>query len=219
MKRWVIEHGLLLVNAALFLIFLVGTALTGWQVANNELTEHGDAPETLAAYLSSGQFAGAVFENWESEFLQMGAYIVLTVFLFQKGSSETKRIGTAAPEDEDSRQHRDDPRAPGPVHRGGLALKLYESSLLILFAALFVASVVAHAIGVATAYSEDQALHGQPGVDAIQYLGTSQFWYESFQNWQSEFLAVAVLVGSAVYLRQRGSPESKRVAAPHDEPG
>jgi hypothetical protein len=216
MGTWLKEHGLLLVNLALFVIFLAGMAVTGWQVSNEELMEHGAAPESFGAFLTSGDFYEAIFENWESEFLQMGAYVVLTVFLFQKGSSESKTIGQPAPQDEDPHKHRNDPKAPGPVHRGGLALLIYENSLLILFAVLFVASFVAHAISGAAAYSEEQALHGEPGVTASEYVRTSQFWFESFQNWQSEFMVVAVLVGAAVYLRQRGSAESKPVHTPHD---
>ena len=212
------EHGLLLVNVALFLIFLIGMALTGWQVSNEELLEHGAPAQGFAQFLGSGDFAEAVFENWESEFLQMGAYVVLTIFLFQKGSSESKPLD-GAPQDEDPRKHAKDPDAPWPVRHGGFVLVLYENSMLILFALLFVLSFVAHAIGGAAAYSEEQALHGNPGVTPIEYLGGSQFWFESFQNWQSEFMVVAVLVLAAVWLRQRGSSESKPVAAPHAETG
>ncbi|QNO37323.1 hypothetical protein H4J02_12940 [Protaetiibacter sp. SSC-01] len=216
---WSRHHGLVLVNAALFAIFLVGMTLTGWQVANDEAIQHGMAPEGLGAYLASGDFWEAVSENWESEFLQMASYVALTVFLFQKGSSESKPIGEPAPQDEDPRDHRNDPDAPWPVRRGGWVLVLYENSMLILFAILFLASFVVHAISGAGAYSEEQAEHGLPGVTPIEYLGTSQFWFESFQNWQSEFMVVAVLAGTAVYLRQRGSSESKPVHAPHSETG
>ena len=115
--------------------------LTGWSVSNDELSEHGAAAQGLGAYLSSGDFWEAISENWESEFLQMGSYVVLTIFLFQKGSSESKPIDRPAPQDEDPRQHREDPNAPWPVRRGGVVLRLYENSLLILFAVLFAASV------------------------------------------------------------------------------
>jgi hypothetical protein len=219
MKKWIFEHALLLVNAALFLAFVIGMILTGWDVANNELVQHGSPAESLGGFLGSGDFAEALFENWESEFLQMGSYVVLTIFLFQKGSSESKPMGEPAPQDEDPRKRAHDPKVPWPVRRGGFVLVLYENSLLILFALLFIGAFVGHAIGGAAAYSEEQALHGQPGVTPIEYLGTSQFWFESFQNWQSEFMVVAVLVGAAVYLRQRGSPESKPVATPHAETG
>lgn len=219
MWTWFRQHGIVLVNTALFVIFLCGMSITGWQMSNQDLADHRLPPETFAAFLSSGDFVEAVFENWESEFLQMGSYVVLTVFLFQKGSSESKPIGKAAPQDADPREHRDDPEAPWPVRRGGIWLTLYENSLLILFAVLFAASFAAHAVGGASAFSEEQIEHGAAAVTPIEYLGTSQFWFESFQNWQSEFMVVAVLAGAAVYLRQRGSPESKPVAAPHSQTG
>ncbi|HWH25483.1 MAG TPA: DUF6766 family protein [Pseudolysinimonas sp.] len=217
--RWLREHGLVTVNLTLFIGFLIGMSITGWNVSNDDLVQHGMPAETFGTFLTSGNFFEAVFENWESEFLQMGSYVVFVIFLFQKGSSESKPLNKKAPQDEDPRLHANDPRAPWPVRRGGVALVLYENSLLILFLVLFIGAFVGHAVGGAAAYSDEQIEHGQPGVSALQYLGTSQFWFESFQNWQSEFMVVAVLAGAAVYLRQRGSSESKPVAAPHSETG
>ena len=216
---WMRAHGLVLINVALFLTFLLGMTLSGWHVSNEEAVEHGAAAQSLGAYLASGDFWEAVTENWESEFLQMASYIAFTIFLFQKGSSESKPIGEPAPQDEDPRKHRDDPNAPWPVRRGGWVLVLYENSMLILFVVLFVAAFVTHAISGAAAFSEEQARHGLPPVSVMEYLGTSQFWFESFQNWQSEFMVVALLAGAAVYLRQRGSSESKPVHVPHAETG
>jgi hypothetical protein len=218
-RTWWRDHGLLIVNAALFLIFLSGMALTGWQVASQDALEHGGSALTLGAYLSSGDFVEATFENWESEFLQMGAYVILTVFLFQKGSSESKPPGVREAVDADPARKRNDPKAPWPVRRGGVWLKLYENSLLLLFVLLFLASFVAHLLGGAAAYSAEQVEHGGAPVSVGEFLGTAEFWFQSLQNWQSEFLAVAVLVGASVFLRQRGSPESKPVAAPHAETG
>jgi hypothetical protein len=218
-RTWFKEHGLLLVNATLFFIFLVGMTLAGWRVANEELVAHGSPPEPLTAFLRDGQFYEAVFENWESEFLQMGAYVVLTVFLLQKGSSESKPLGEPAPQDEDPRKHKRNARAPWPVRKGGWILVVYENSLFLLFVVLFLGSFFAHAASGAAAFSEEQALHGEPPVGMFAYIGTAQFWFESFQNWQSEFMVVALLVGAAVYLRQRGSSESKPVHAPHDQTG
>jgi hypothetical protein len=197
-------------------VFLTGMTLTGWQVASSEAIEHGGAALPFGLYVTSGDFWEAISENWESEFLQMGSYVVLTVFLFQKGSAESKPLGEQAPQDEDPRKHRDDPKAPWPVRRGGAVLVLYENSLLILFAILFTAAFVTHAISGAAAYNEEQLQHGGTPLTPIEFLGSSQFWFESFQNWQSEFMVVAVLAGAAVYLRQRGSGESKPVHAPHD---
>ncbi len=186
---------------------------------NDELIDHDQIAIGLTSYLGSGSFGEAVFENWESEFLQMGMYVVLTVFLFQKGSSESKPIAETAPQDEDPRTQHGNANAPWPVRRGGWVLVLYENSLSIMFFVLFAASFVLHAATGAVAYSEEQALHGMPGVTALEYLATSQFWFESFQNWQSEFLAVAAIVIGSVYFRQRGSQESKPVAAPHTKTG
>ncbi len=149
----------------------------------------------------------------------MGMYVILTVFLFQKGSSESKPMGKEAPQDEDPRNATIKAATPWPVRRGGWVLKLYEHSLSVMFLLLFLASVVLHAVGGSEEYSQEQQAHGGPPVSVLGYLATSRFWFESFQNWQSEFLAVAVLVGASVYLRERGSPESKPVAEPHYETG
>jgi len=217
--HWLHDHALLIVSLAIFLACLGGMIASGLQVYNDDQLAHGSAAVPLGEYLRSGDFIEAMFENWESEFLQMGAYVVLTIFLFQKGSSESKPIGQRIPQDEDPRSAKDDPDAPWPVRRGGLALVLYENSLAIFFFLLFGLSLWLHAVGGAEAYSAEQAEHGLPGVTTLEYLGTAQFWFESMQNWQSEFLAVAAIVGASVYLRQRGSPESKPVATPHHETG
>jgi hypothetical protein len=159
-----------------------------------------------------------VFENWESEFLQMGAFIVLTVLLVQRGSAESKQED-ADPRDEDPAQHRDDPDAPWPVRRGGLWLRLYENSLFVAFVVLFLGSIVGHAVAGAREFSEEQEAHWQGAVSALHYVTTSQFWFESFQNWQSEFLAVGSIVVLTIFLRQKGSAESKPVHAPNRETG
>jgi hypothetical protein len=219
MREWLRDHGLLVANLALFLIFFGGMILSGVRVYNSDQLEHGQQAVSLGGYLLSGAFFEATFENWESEFLQMGMYVVLTAFLFQKGSSESKPVAEAAPQDEDPRQAAKRPGIPWPVRRGGWVLTAYEHSLSALFFILFFASIIGHAIGGAKEYSDQQLEHGGPPVTTLQYLETSQFWFESFQNWQSEFLAVAVIVFASVYLRQRGSPESKPVAEPHRETG
>jgi hypothetical protein len=160
----------------------------------------------------------ATFENWESEFLQMGSYVVLTAFFFQRGSSESKSLDDAE-QDEDPREAEIRADSPWPVRYGGLPLRLYEQSLLILFAVLFLASLLLHGVGGAAAYDAEQQAHGLPGVGFPGYLGTSQFWFESFQNWQSEFMVVTVMVLASVWLRQRGSSQSKPVAAPSSRTG
>ncbi|WP_045731487.1 DUF6766 family protein [Pseudarthrobacter chlorophenolicus] len=219
MRRWAKEHGLLLANLALFLAFFGGMILSGAASYSEDQQAHGEPAVTVLQFLGSGEFVEATFENWESEFLQMAMYVVLTIFLFQKGSSESKPLDKKAPQDEDPRYAAIRKATPWPVKRGGIALGFYKHSLSILLFVLFLASFTMHGVGGAEAYSEDQQSHGQPAVTFLQYLGTSRFWFESFQNWQSEFLAVAVLVGASVYLREKGSPESKPVAEPHYETG
>ena len=219
MSRWFKERGLLLVNLALFAAFFVGMIVSGLQVYNADQVEHGQSAVSWLGYVTSGDFVEATFENWESEFLQMGMYVVLTAFLFQKGSSESKPLDEASPQDADPRASRDRVDAPWPVRRGGWVLKVYENSLAGLFFLLFTASFILHAAGGAKAYSAEEVVHGGSPVGFWEYLGTSQFWFESMQNWQSEFLAIAVMVGASVYLRQRGSAESKPVAEPHHATG
>ncbi len=153
MKAWIRERGLFLTNIVLFLVFSVGMVIAGFQVYNADRGDHGQAAAGLLAYLSSGEFLGATFENWESEFLQMGRYVVLTAYLLRKDSSESKPLGRPAPQDQDPRTDRDRPRAPWPVRRGGWVLKLYENSLSIRFFALFAGSVLLHAVGGASSGS------------------------------------------------------------------
>jgi hypothetical protein len=200
-------------------VFFGGMVVSGAAEYSEDQLAHGEPGVTLLGYLGTGAFLEATFENWESEFLQMGMYVILTVFLFQKGSSESKPVDRVAPQDEDPRDAPLKAATPWPVRRGGWVLKLYEHSLSIMFFLLFLASFALHAVGGSEEYSSEQQSHGQPPVTVLAYLGTSRFWFESFQNWQSEFLAVAVLVGASVYLRERGSPESKPVAEPHYETG
>src|SRR6478735_10086952 len=214
------DNGLLLACLALFAIFFAGMIISGTASYNQEQQEHGSREQvSVLRYLSTGDFVEATFENWESEFLQMGMYVVLTAYLFQRGSSESKPLAEPAPQDEDPRDADQRGNVPWPVRRGGLVLSLYENSLAALFFILFAASIALHAVGGASAYSADQVAHGQAPVSIWGFVRTAEFWFESFQNWQSEFLAVAVIVGASVYLRQRGSAESKPVAEPHHATG
>ncbi len=202
----------------LFAIFLLFMSFAGERQYNEEQTDHGESTVGYVEYLTTGHFVEAVFENWESEFLQMGAYVLLTVFLRQRGSPESKTMDGDEVVDEDPR-HADRDDAPWLARTGGVKLWLYERSLTIALFALFLLSFALHAAGGAREYSAEQAAHGGAAVGTLAYLKTSQFWFESFQNWQSEFLAVGVLVVLSIYLRQRGSPESKPVAASHAETG
>lgn len=210
------ENGLSIVMFGLFLVFWGGQSLTGWHSYNEEQREHGQPAVSYGAYLRSGEFIEATFENWESEFLQMGAFVVLAAILKQKGSGESKKIDGENEVDKDPRKERR-PDSPGPVHRGGLALKLYSHSLSLALFGLFLFSFALHAIGGLKLFNEEQLQHGQQAVTFWQYVSGSRFWFESFQNWQSEFLSVGVLVVLSIFLRQKGSPESKPVHAPHRE--
>jgi hypothetical protein len=219
MGRFWRENGLSITMFVLFFISLAGQSVTGLMEYNDEQQEHNQPTVSYGEYVTSGHFTETVFENWESEFLQMAAYVVLTIFLFQKGSSESKKLDEPEPVDEDPRQARDRENVPGPVRQGGWVLTIYENSLALAFVLLFLFSFALHAIGGTQLYNEEQMQHGNEAVSVVQYLGTARFWFESFQNWQSEFLSVGVLVVLSVFLRQRGSPESKPVAAPHSETG
>ena len=219
-KQTLRNNGLSLVWMLLFVVFLAAQAVSGHRVYNQEQQEHGEPVESFAGYLTTGHFGEAVFENWESEFLQMALFVILTAFLFQKGAAESKDPDKDhEPVDEDPRLHRDDPDAPGPVRRGGLALRLYENSLSLVLTSLFLASFALHAITGRAEYSAEQVQHGGPAASLMDYITSSQFWFESFQNWQSEFLAVGSLTLLSIWLRQRSSPESKPVAKAHSETG
>jgi hypothetical protein len=218
--EWVRDRSLTLVMLGLFAIFLVGQVLTGWYHFNEEQIEHGAEAIGLIGYLAMGHPWEALFENWESEFLQMTAFVTLTTFLYQKGSPESRRPGGVIElVDADPRDFADQEDVPWPVKRGGWILAVYEHSLGLALFGFFALSWIGHLIGGWAEHRSDQALHGDPLSSLMDYAASSRFWFESFQNWQSEFLSVAAMVWLAVYLRQRGSPESKPVHAPHAETG
>jgi hypothetical protein len=218
--RFLREHSLALVAFGVFLlVWIGGQVLTGHRAFNEEQRAHAEPTVSLPEYLTHSEFGEATFENWESEFLQMGVYVLLTAWLVQRGSSESKPPEGDPALDADPRDHRDDPGAPWPVRRGGWVLRLYAQSLSIALLGLFGLAFVGHLVTGAHAYSAEQAAHGEPRVSVLGYLLRAQFWFESFQNWQSEFMAVGTLVVLSVYLRQRGSSESKPVHAPHHKTG
>ena len=198
------------------LITLAGQAITGWHEHNQEVVEQGGLAIGFFEYLSSGHFLQATFENWESEFLQMGMYVVLTIFLRQKGSAESKSLDKKEKVDREPKAKDD---APWSVRKGGIFLKIYQDSLALAFIILFILSFFAHAYGSWTDHNEEQLLKSEPQESFSAYLGTSRFWFESLQNWQSEFLSVLAIVWLSIFLRQKGSPESKPVDAPHEETG
>jgi hypothetical protein len=218
LRTFLYENGLSLVLLALFLLSLIGQIFTGYRVYNEARRQHGAPEVALSQYIFSGDSLEALFENWESEFLQMALYVILTIHLRQKGSSESKPIDKKFQEvDEDPRKHRNDPKAPWPVKRGGIILRLYEYSLSAALLLLFLISWISHAVYGARKQCEDQMRHGGTCEGFASYMASADFWFESFQNWQSEFLSVAAIVILSVFLRQRGSPESKPVHKPHSE--
>lgn len=219
MKRFWKNNSLSIVLFAAFFVCLFGQIVTGYQVYNEDRQEHQQPTVSVPTYLTSGHFGEAVFENWESEFLQMAAYVLLTVFLFQKGSAESKdptKSNEADSKPEGKTKARD---VPWPVRRGGFALMLYKNSLFIAFAVLFIASFSLHAVEGARENCREGQIHQQQCESLVEYATGPQFWFESFQNWQSEFLAVGSIVVLSIFLRQQGSPESKPVAAMHSTTG
>jgi Domain of unknown function (DUF6766) len=219
MKAWFRFNGLSVTVLFLFFVLLIGQCLTGWQ-SHNEERNRADAPNlSLMQYLSSGHFGEATSENWESEFLQMAAYVLLTVFLRQKGSAESKAFTGDEPVDRDPRLDRNKPDAPLPVRRGGPLLKVYEYSLTLAFFILFLMAFAWHAVGGVRLENDERALDELPPISFSDFISSSEFWFQSLQNWQSEFLAVGAIVLLSIWLRQRGSPESKPVSAPHGQTG
>jgi hypothetical protein len=215
------ENSLSIVWFGLFFVsFIVGQTVFGHLEYNDDQREHGRPEVTFAQYLGTAHFVEATMENWESEFLQMFLFVTLTAFLYQKGSAESKKLYQEEPVDRDPRKSRNKKDAPWPVRRGGVVLKIYENSLSLAFLILFLTCFFLHAAGGARHYNEERRDHGiTREVTTLQYMGTSRFWFESFQNWQSEFLAVGSMVLLSIWLRQRGSPESKPVDAPHEQTG
>lgn len=211
MKKFLRDNGLTIALAAMFVFSLCGMMLSGRAAYNNELLNHGAAPIGLLAYLTTGDFLSALFENWESEFLQMAAYVVLTAMLFQRGSAESRD-----PDD----PGRDDDELPAVWRaRHPLVSWLYSYSLGITLSVLFILSFVLHWSASLAAANEAALRHGGELQSLASYLTDSQLWFESFQNWQSEFLSTAVLVILSIFLRHKGSPESKPVGVPNAKTG
>ncbi len=216
------RNGLSIVVLAMMFISLSGQFVTGWKDNNEERKDHHQPPLSTSQYFVSAPFISATFENWESEFLQMAIYVVLTVKLRQKGSSESKKLAGEEGAEEEEAEACDTeakPDSPWPVRKGGWWLKLYQNSLSIILTLLFIISFCLHFAGSHAAYNNDQIQMGKPTQDCWQYLGNAHFWFESFQNWQSEFLSVASIVLLSIWFRQKGSPESKPVNAPYGETG
>lgn len=196
------------------LFSLAGQIYTGWKEHNDFLSDYG-RHETLNVYLKSGHFLQATFENWESEFLQMALFVIFTIFLRQQGSSESKKCDEVA----DSQDLEPLEDSPWPVKKGGMYLALYKHSLSIVLFLMFVISFLLHWYGSWLDFNEEQELKGKTGKEFLEYVSSSKMWFESFQNWQSEFLSIFAIVFLTIYLRQYGSSQSKPVNASHQKTG
>jgi hypothetical protein len=205
------DNGLTIALAAMFLLSALGMIWTGHAAHNDELREHGVAAIGLPAFVASGKFLSALFENWESEFLQMSAYVMLTAMLFQRGSAESR--------DPDDPGRPADELPAASRKRNPIRAWLYSYSLGIALALLFVASFALHVWASLAAANEEALQHGAEVHSLGNYLLDTQLWFESFQNWQSEFMSTAVLVVLSIFLRHKGSPESKPVGAANSETG
>jgi hypothetical protein len=219
LRRFAHNNGLSLAVFGLFFTFLVAESIAGLYAYNNDREDHGLPTVPYTDFLTSGRFIEATAENWESEFLEMAFYALLTSFLYQRGSAESKSPAGLEEVDRDPRRARDLARAPWPVRRGGWILKIYERSLSLGLLLLFATAFIIHAIGGMRDFNLDQLEHGKPVLTLSEFLLSSQLWFQSFQNWQSEFLGLGAMIVLSIFLRQRGSPESKPVDAPHSQTG
>ena len=210
------RNSLSIVFLFIFLLTLGAQAYTGWKEHNIELHDKNAKELKLGTYLRSGHFISATFENFQSEFLQMALYVLVTVKLRQIGSAESKSLDEPEEVDREPVPSED---APWPVNKGGWILKLYSNSLGIAFSLLFFLSWGMHLYGSWQEHNVEQVLMNKPADTVMQFLGQPTFWFETFQNWQSEFLSVLSIVFLTIYLRQKGSPESKPVDAPYMETG
>jgi hypothetical protein len=221
MRAFVRHNGLSLAFLALFLGAVVFQAIAGHADFNEDQDRHGDPRISLARYVFSSEYLTAVLENWQSEYLQFTLFILLTIWLLQRGSPESKELDKAGRESDEDQQvgPHAKPDSPRWARVAGIRRTLYENSLLIVMCTIWIASWFAQSVTGVTEYNADRLDHQEDAVSWAEYLTRPDFWEKTLQNWQSEFLAVGSMAILAVYLRQRGSPESKPVGAPHDATG
>ena len=215
MRRWLFEQSLTLFFLSIFLLSLVGQSVAGLFAYNAEQRAHDGQTLSYGRYLVSSDFGGNVMENWQSEFLQFTLIILATVWLVQRGSTESKRFEEGGT-DEDARVGAD---SPSWAKARGLRRKLYENSLGLAMLLVFLGALFAQSLTNWTMFNDEQTAHGEPAVSWLRYVREPDFWNRTLQNWQSEFLAVATMAAFSIYLRQRGSAESKPVGAPDEETG
>ena len=221
MRKFLKHNGLSICFLLLFLGAIALQAVAGHADFNEDQQRHGDPEISLGRYLVSSAFGGAVLENWQSEYLQFTLFILLTVWLLQRGSPESKELHKAGRESDEDQQVDEHARQNSPrwAKVGGVRRRIYENSLLLVMATIWLGSWFAQSITGVTEYNAVRLDHQQDTVSWSQYLAKPDFWENTLQNWQSEFLAVWSMAILSVYLRQRGSPESKPVGAPHDSTG
>ena len=219
--RFLRENGLSLFFGAIFLATLVGQAFVGQDDFNHAQLLHNGDPMSIGRFVTSSEYWVDVLENWQSEYLQFSLYIFATVWLLQKGSPESKELGKAGLEsDEDQKigphSTEDSPRW---ARTGGIRTRLYSNSLLLVMTSIWALCWLGQSVTGRIAYNADQLDHLVAPVSWLTYITTSDFWNRTLQNWQSEFLAVGSMAVLSIYLRQRGSPESKPVGSPHHATG
>jgi hypothetical protein len=221
MRAWVRDNSLSLFFFGIFIAAVIGQAIAGHSAFNNDQLAHGEETVSLWEYVRSSAFGQAVMENWQSEYLQFMLFMLATVWLVQRGSPESKPPGEEGIES--ARKQKiggwADEDAPPAAKAGGPRAAVYSNSLLIVMAIIFFGSWFAQSVTGWTDFNQQQAAHGEAAVSWLGYLGSAEFWEATLQNWQSEFLAVGSFVAFTIYLRQRGSPESKPVGSPHDATG
>jgi hypothetical protein len=221
MRGFLKDNGLSVTFGLLFLATLLGQAISGHATVNHDQLLHQGDPISLGHYVTSALFWADVMENWQSEYLQFTLYIFATVYLIQKGSNESKEPGRAGRESDEQQlvgAHAK-PDSPRWVRVGGLRTAIYSNSLVMVMTTIWIASWLAQSITGRINYNADQLDHQAAPISWPAYVTTSDFWNRTLQNWQSEFLAVGSMVILSVYLRQRGSPESKPVGAAHSITG
>ncbi|HEV7770707.1 MAG TPA: DUF6766 family protein [Solirubrobacterales bacterium] len=221
MRRFLRENSLGVAFGLLFLAALIGQAIAGHIAHNQEELAHGGEAISLGRYLTSSSFGQAVMENWQSEYLQFLLFLMATVWLVQKGSPESKPLdekGTESDKEQLIGEHASED-SPAPAKAGGWRAALHGNSMLFAMALIFFSSWLAQSFTGWTVYNQDQVDHHQQTISWLSYVGNAEFWEATLQNWQSEFLAVGSFAVFAIYLRQRGSPESKPVGASHEATG
>jgi hypothetical protein len=227
MRRFIRHSSLSLFFLSLLLLSLVFQAIVGHDLYNDEETTHaelnGEEPQLVSfwRYLFTSHFGQAVMENWQSEYLQFSLLILATVWFLQRGSTESKEPGKEGPESDQQQKigRHAQQNSPKWAKAAGIRLWLYSNSLLLVMGLIFFLSWFAQSVTGWSEFNTEAAEHEESPVSWLGYVGSSSFWFDTLQNWQSEFLAVGSMAVFSIYLRQRGSPESKPVGAPHTATG